>query len=131
MRDGGDALGNIGTVEKAAIGEEDAEAMIALDHEAIVPPRLGPRMGKNELTPLAKTDPLVMVRELSGAAQAPKFTGFQVANAPDDEPGAGEERGYWGQKSGSIICSKLHGQAAGKVLPVRPVSASASMTASS
>jgi hypothetical protein len=76
--------GNLGPVEEAAIEEEDAEAAVALDHKPIVPPSLGLRMREEEHAAFAVADPVMIRHEISRAAKAPQFTGFQVADAPHD-----------------------------------------------
>jgi hypothetical protein len=129
MFDAGNAFVDCGAMEAAAIGEEDAEATISLDDEAIIPPGFGSRTRKNEHAALRKADAVTVRHEVRHATQAAEFAGSQVADTAHDRPAAGEERGYWGQKSASIVCSTVQGQAAENVLPGTPVSALASMTA--
>ncbi len=129
MRDPGGAVGDIGAMEEAAIGEEDAEAVIALDDETVVPLRLGLPMRQHEQAAFEEPYPIMIRHEIGRAAQSPEFTGFQVADAPNNPPAAGEERAYWGQKAGSIICLKVQGQTAWKVGSGKSVSPAASRRA--
>ncbi len=129
MRSGGDAGGDLRPMEEAAIGKENAEDVIALDDEPIFPPSLGAHMRKIEYSTFRKADAALIRPELGRATQASKFTGFEVADATNDGPAAGEKRGYCGQTSGSMIWSKVQGQTPGKTDSAMSVSPSALMTA--
>jgi hypothetical protein len=131
MRDASDVRRDRGAVEEAAIGEEDAEGIDALDDETIILPRLGSCMGQDEQTAFHETEATAIRDELGRAVQSPGLAAPHVPDAADERPASRENRGYRGQTSGSIICSKVQGQARGNPVPKSPVSASASMTASS
>jgi hypothetical protein len=91
MHDAGAAGIDLGVVEEAAIREEDAEAVGALDHEAIGLAGLAARVLQHQKARLLEAQGRAIGDEPCRAAEPRGLMEFEVPDAADEDPLAGEE----------------------------------------
>jgi hypothetical protein len=91
MRDAGAACIDFGAMEEAAIREEDAEAIGALNDEAVGLAGLGARMFQHQQAVFLEAQGLAVGNEACRSAQMGRFMDLEVTDAADEDPVAGEE----------------------------------------